>query len=104
MDAMSTRRFAFLLATGFTVVASFASAHEARTGQVVLMCPDRSLRASDIDLAVAGARLQASPAVRRQMLERARSVCAANLSRVTLIAPLDSDFGGRSSVAATEPR
>jgi len=98
---MSTRRFAFLLATGFAV-AGFANAHAARSGQVVLMCPDRPLRSSDIELAVDAGNLQATPAVRRQMLERARSVCAANLSRVTLIAPLDSNIAADNAVAASE--
>lgn len=99
---MKIRRIAVLLATGFAV-AGFANAREARNGQVVLMCPDRSLRSGDIDLAVDAADLRASPAVRRQMLERARSVCAANLSRVTLIAPIDADAAlADNPIAATD--
>ena len=99
---MSTRRFAFLMAAGLAFTAC-TEAHATTNGRVVLMCPDRSLRHGDIDLAVNASGLRASPAVRRQMLERARSVCAANLSRVTLVAPYESDGATRNSVASTDP-
>jgi hypothetical protein len=101
MNAMTIRRFAFLMATGL-VFSACAEAQQAPSGRVVLMCPDRSLRGGDIDLAVTAGRLQAAPALRRQMLERARSVCAANLSRVTLIAPNDASAGTRNSVASAD--
>jgi hypothetical protein len=53
--------------------------------RVVLRCPDRALRASDIELAISEAGVTATPRKRAAMLERARSVCATQLSRVTLI-------------------
>ena len=97
---MSTRRFDFLMAAGLVFTAC-AEAHQPASGRVVLMCPARSLRASDIDLAVTAGRLHAAPALRRQMLERARSVCAGNLSRVTLIAPNEAGADTRNSIAST---
>jgi hypothetical protein len=100
MNAMSTRRIALLLAAGFAI-SGLACAHESGTDRVVLMCPDRALRDSDVDLAVSAAGMQASTAVRQQMLERARSVCAANLSRVTLIAPRDSGTALAASAGPT---
>jgi hypothetical protein len=60
--------------------------------QIQLVCPDRSPRMSDIALAVNSGRYQATQAERNRMLERARSVCAAGLSVVSLIPPDDLRF------------
>lgn len=66
---------------------NFAAAGATSQPRLVLRCPDRAPRASDIDFAIARAGITASAGERRAMLERARSVCAAQLSRVTLVEP-----------------
>jgi hypothetical protein len=84
---MKTHRLAFFLVAGVAAAVS-AHAHEgAPAGKVVLVCPDRSPRMADIELAAKTAHFDVSQAVYRQMLERTRSVCAAGLSSVTLLAP-----------------
>ncbi len=86
---MKTHRLAFLLVAGIAAAAG-AEAQESRTGgKIVLACPDRSLRMADIEFAVNVSHMQASQATYWQMLERARSVCGAGLSIVTLLAPAD---------------
>jgi len=97
---MNTHRFAFLLVCAVAASAG-AQAQEVRlTDKVVLLCPDRSPRMSDIDLAVKAGQLHVSDAVKRQMLERTRSVCAAGLSAVTLLAPAGSRAAPDTALAA----
>jgi len=87
---MKTHRFAFLLVAGIAAAAG-AHAQESRTGgKIVLACPDRSPRMTDIEYAVNVSHMHVSQATYRQMLERTLSVCGAGLSVVTLIAPADS--------------
>jgi hypothetical protein len=95
---MNIHRIACLLVAG---IAACAHAQEVRQAErVVLRCPDRSPRMVDIDLAVTVGHLRASDAVKRQMLERTRSVCAAGLSAATLRAPPDSQFASDTALAA----
>ncbi len=97
---MNTHRFALLLVAGVAASAC-AQAREVRLGdKVVLICPDRSPHMADVDLAVKAGHLHASPAVQRQMLERTRSVCAAGLSAVTLVAPVDTHLAADTALAA----
>lgn len=97
---MNTHRFTCLLVAGVAACAC-AQAQEVRlTDKVVLICPDRSPRMSDIELAVKAGHLRASEAVRRQMLERTRSVCAAGLSAATLLAPARSQVAPDTALAA----
>lgn len=99
---MKTNRLVCLLVAGISA-AVLAHADEAQTsGKVILMCPGRSPRIADIELAVGIAGLRASEAVRRQMLERARSVCAAGLSAVTLLAPPDRSLASDRALAAED--
>lgn len=84
---MNARAFAHLIAVGFAV-SNFAHANDAGAiGRVALVCPDRSLRTADIELAAQAARWSLSPTATQQMLERARSMCAAGLTAATLTAP-----------------
>jgi hypothetical protein len=81
------RRFGFLIAVGIAL-SSGAHAHgDAIVSKVALVCPDRSPRMADIDMAVKAAHWQATDADHRRMLERTRSVCAAGLSVANLPAP-----------------
>ena len=99
---MNPHRFACLLVAGVAACAC-AQAQEVRlTDKVVLICPDRSPRIADIDLAVKAGHLRASDAVKRQMLERTRSVCAAGLSAVTLLAPAGSQVAPDTALAARQ--
>lgn len=61
--------------------------------QIQLRCPDRSPQMADISLAMAVGHYKATEAERNSMLERARSVCAAGLSIVSLIPRDDPQFG-----------
>ena len=71
--------FALSLIAGVAATAC-AQAQEVRPAdKVVLICPDRSPRTADIELAVKAGLLRASEPIKRQMLERTRSVCAAGL-------------------------
>ena len=84
---MNLRRYAFLLVAGIATAMS-ARAHEGpAAGKIGLVCPDRSVRTSDIELAARAAYWRVSPGQTLQMREHARSVCAANLSVATLLAP-----------------
>jgi hypothetical protein len=78
----------------FAAVASATSARalEQPAAQIQLRCPDRTPRMSDISLAVEQGHYAATRAERNRMLERARSVCAAGLSVVSLIPPTDIRF------------
>jgi len=101
---MNTHRFTSLLFAGVAACAC-AQAQEVRlTDKVMLICPDRSPRMSDIDLAVKAGHWNASKAVKRQMLERTRSVCAAGLSAVTLLAPARSQIAPENALAAQPVR
>jgi hypothetical protein len=97
---MNIHRFACLLVAGVAACTCVHAQEVRRPDKVLLICPDRSPRMADIDLAVAIGRLRASEAVKRQMLERTRSVCAAGLSAATLRAPLDSQFASDTALAA----
>lgn len=99
---MNTHRFTSLLFAGVAACAC-AQAQEV-TDKVMLICPDRSPRMSDIDLAVKAGHWNASEAVKRQMLERTRSVCAAGLSAVTLLAPARSQVALENALAAQPVR
>ena len=81
---MKTYRLAFPAAI---CLAAIASAHANDVERVALVCPDRSLRMADIELAANAAHWKPSQDQSVQMLERARSVCAVGLSVVTLRAP-----------------
>lgn len=83
-----------LTAFAFAAIASATSAGaiERPAGQIQLRCPDRSPRMEDISLAVDQGHYPATQAERNRMLERARSVCAAGLSVVSLIPPADTPF------------
>ena len=81
---MKTQRLAFFAAV---LSAAIAPAQSNEIDKVTLVCPDRSLRMSDIELAVNAAQWKPTRAQATQMLERARSVCAAGLSAVALHAP-----------------
>jgi hypothetical protein len=83
-----------LTAFAFAAMASATSAHalEHQAGQIQLRCPDRTPRMSDIALAANQGHYPATQAERNRMLERARSVCAAGLTVVSLIPPTDMRF------------
>jgi hypothetical protein len=68
--------------------------------QIQLVCPDRSPRMSDITLAVSTGYYRATQAQRNRMLERARSVCAAGLSVVSLIPPNDVGFANERALVS----
>jgi hypothetical protein len=97
---MRTFRLAFSVAAGFAA-AVCAQAQEVGTGsRVVLVCPDRSPRMADIELAVSAGHMRVSQAGQRHMLERTRSVCAAGLSAVTLVAPADAQLAPDTALAS----
>jgi hypothetical protein len=97
---MKTHRLAFLLVAGIAAAAG-AHAQESRTGgKIVLACPDRSPRMTDIEFAVNVSHMHVSQATYRQMLERARSVCGAGLNVVTLLAPTDPLIATDSALAS----
>lgn len=83
-----------LIAFAFAAIASSTSAEaiERPAGQIQLRCPDRSPRMDDISLAVDQGHYPATQTERNRMLARARSVCAAGLSVVSLIPPVDMRF------------
>jgi len=86
---------AYRLATfAFAAIASATSAQalEHQAGQIQLRCPDRTPRMSDISLAAEQGHYPATQAERSRMLERARSVCAAGLSVVSLLPSTDMRF------------
>jgi hypothetical protein len=99
---MKARRFA-LFAFASAAGAVSAQAFEPQpAAQIQLACPERSPRMSDIELAVRSSHYPVTRAERNRMLERARSVCAAGLSVVSLIAPTDlNSADGRSLVSDT---
>ena len=88
MNAYRLIAFAFAAVAG----ASSAGAIERPAGQIQLRCPDRSPRMDDISLAVDQGHYPATQSERNRMLERARTVCAAGLSVVSLIPPTDMRF------------
>ena len=81
-------------AFAFAAIASATSAQalEQPAGQIQLRCPDRTPRMSDISLAADQGHYPPTQAERNRMLERARSVCAAGLSVVSLLPPGDMRF------------
>jgi hypothetical protein len=88
MNACRLTVFAFAAIASATT----ARAVEQPAAQIQLRCPDRTPRMSDISLAVKQGHCPATQAERNRMLERARSVCAAGLSVVSLIPPSDMRF------------
>ena len=89
---MKACRFA-LISLVFCAGASSAQALEPQpAAQIQLVCPDRSPQMADISLAMAAGHYAASQAEQNRMLERARSVCAAGLSVVSLIPADDLKF------------
>ena len=78
----------------FVAIASATSAQALGqpAGQIQLVCPDRTPRMNDISVAAKQGNYPATQAERNRMLERARSVCAAGLSVVSLIPPTDMRF------------
>ena len=97
---MKTHRLAFLLVAGIAAAAG-ARAQESRTGgRILVACPDRSPRMADIEYAVKTSHMQVSQATQRRMLERMRSVCAAELNVVTLLAPTDPLIATDSALAS----
>lgn len=86
------RRIAFLAAFAIAL-GNVAHAHDDATiSNVALVCPERSPRMADIDLAAKAAHWQVTQADSRRMLERTRSICAAGLSVANLPAP-DAQIG-----------
>jgi hypothetical protein len=78
-----------VIAFAFAGAASAPALEPEPATQIQLVCPDRSPRMADISLAMAAGHYLATEAERNRMLERARSVCAAGLSVVSLIPPED---------------
>lgn len=89
---MNAYRLAVIAFASACATSAPALEPEPAATQVQLVCPDRSPRMADISLAMAAARYPATEAQRNRMLERARSVCAAGLSVVSLIPPEDLRF------------
>lgn len=101
---MNARQFA-AIAFASIAAATSAQALESRpAAQIQLVCPDRSPRMSDISLAVSRGHYRATQAERNRMLERARSVCAAGLSVVSLIPPAGSRFADDRSLVSDTKR
>jgi hypothetical protein len=89
---MSTHRIAVIAFVSLVGAASAQAFEPQPAAQIKLRCPDRSPRMSDIELATNLGHYPATQAERKRMLERARNVCAAGLSMVSLIPPTDLRF------------
>jgi hypothetical protein len=93
---MNLRRYAFFVVAGIATTMSAQANEGPAAGKIALICPGRSVRNADIEMAAKAANWRISPEQALRMREHARSVCAANLSIATLLAP--EDFGGDREV------